>query len=69
VLEYVIKRILWSIVLFFGITLVTFVLFFVAPHSPERSVCGGVQAKPQCMKNAVERLGLDRPSLCSTCSS
>jgi peptide/nickel transport system permease protein len=61
VLEYVIRRILWAVVLFIGITVVTFILFFVAPHAPERLVCGGQQAKPACMQNAVERLGLDHP--------
>jgi peptide/nickel transport system permease protein len=61
VLQYVIRRVLWAGVLFLGITIVTFVLFFVAPHAPERVVCGGTNAKPQCMKDAIDRLGLNKP--------
>ncbi len=60
-LRYVIRRVLWAGVLFIGVTMVTFVLFFVAPHAPERAVCGGIQAKPECMKNAIRRMGLDKP--------
>jgi peptide/nickel transport system permease protein len=56
-----VRRVLWAGVLFLGITLVTFVLFFVAPHSPERSVCGGNSATPPCMDAAIKRLGLKRP--------
>ena len=60
-MRYIIGRVLWSGVLFLGITLVTFVLFFIAPHSPERSVCGGNSAKTACMDAAIRRLGLERP--------
>jgi peptide/nickel transport system permease protein len=63
-LRYVIRRILWSCVLMLGVTLVTFVLFYLAPESPERAVCGGVggnSASPECMRRATKKLGLDRP--------
>jgi len=40
---------------------VTFVIFFMAPVAPERLVCGGDQAKPQCMRAAIKRLGLNHP--------
>jgi peptide/nickel transport system permease protein len=59
--QYLVRRLLWAVVLFIGITFVTFVLFFVAPHSPERAVCGGNSATPPCMDAAIKRLGLDRP--------
>jgi peptide/nickel transport system permease protein len=61
VFQYVVGRILWSFVLFIGMTVVTFVLFFVAPNDPARIVCGGAQARPECIKVAVKRLGLDQP--------
>src|ERR1043166_7940496 len=63
-LRYVIRRILWSCVLMLGVTLVTFVLFYLAPESPERAVCGGVggnSASPECMRRATKKVGLDRP--------
>jgi peptide/nickel transport system permease protein len=59
--RYLVRRLLWAAVLFAGMTLVTFVLFFVAPRSPQRAVCGGNSATPPCMNSAVERLGLKRP--------
>jgi peptide/nickel transport system permease protein len=59
--RYLVRRVLWAGVLFLGITLVTFILFFVTPYSPERAVCGGNSATPPCMRNAKQRLGLDRP--------
>src|SRR5947208_1961924 len=47
-----------------GVTFVTFVLFYLAPESPERAVCGGVggnAAVPSCMRQATKKLGLDHP--------
>ena len=43
------------------ITFVTFVIFFLAPVAPERLVCGGAQARPACMREAIDRLGLNHP--------
>jgi peptide/nickel transport system permease protein len=57
--QYLVRRILWAILLFIVVTFVTFVIFFMAPVAPERLVCGGDQARPTCMANAIQRLGLD----------
>ena len=59
--QYVVRRVLWSFVLFIGMTVVTFILFFIAPRDPARIVCGGAQARPECIKDAVHRLALDQP--------
>jgi peptide/nickel transport system permease protein len=59
--RYLIRRILWAIFLFFIITFVTFVIFFMAPNDPARAMCGGDQARAQCLKTATEKLGLDKP--------
>jgi peptide/nickel transport system permease protein len=62
--RYLVRRILWAGVLMLGVTLVTFVLFYLAPESPERAVCGGVggnAAVPSCMRQATKKLGLDHP--------
>jgi peptide/nickel transport system permease protein len=60
-LGFVVRRLLWSAVLFLAITLVTYVIFFVAPNNPERYVCGGPQARPECLITVRKDLGLDRP--------
>ena len=59
--RYLIRRILWAILLFLVITFVTFVIFFMAPNDPARAMCGGDQASPTCLKTATEKLGLDKP--------
>src|SRR5438477_8844488 len=59
--RYLVRRLLWAVLLFIVVTFVTFVIFFMAPVAPERLVCGGDQAKPQCMRAAIKRLGLNHP--------
>jgi peptide/nickel transport system permease protein len=58
---YLVRRILWTMLLLVVITFVTFVIFYAAPNDPARAVCGGPQASAQCIALARERLGLDRP--------
>jgi len=43
------------------ITFVTFVIFYVGPNNPARAVCGGEQAKRECLVRATAKLGLDQP--------
>jgi peptide/nickel transport system permease protein len=43
------------------ITFVTFVIFYIGPNNPARAVCGGDQAKRECLVQATRKLGLDRP--------
>jgi len=59
--RYLVRRILWAVLLFIVVTFVTFVIFFLTPASPGRAVCGGDQAKPACIKAATKHLGLDKP--------
>src|SRR5215210_588747 len=59
--RYLVRRILWAILLFVVITFVTFVIFFMAPENPGRTVCGGERARPQCIAQATKQLGLDKP--------
>jgi peptide/nickel transport system permease protein len=61
VFRYLVRRILWAILLFIVITFVTFVIFFVGPNNPARAVCGGEQAKRECLVRATAKLGLDQP--------
>jgi peptide/nickel transport system permease protein len=47
--------------LFIVITFITFVIFYVGPNNPARAVCGGEQAKRECLVRATAKLGLDQP--------
>jgi peptide/nickel transport system permease protein len=59
--QYLVRRILWALLLFLVITFVTFVIFFIAPTDPARAVCGGETAQRACLVTAREKLKLDRP--------
>ena len=59
--RYLVRRLLWALLLFLIITFVTFVIFFIAPADPARAQCGGERASPQCLKLATENLGLNKP--------
>ena len=59
--RYLVRRMLWAILLFLVITFVTFVIFYVGPNNPARAVCGGEQAKRACLVQATRKLGLDKP--------
>jgi peptide/nickel transport system permease protein len=60
-IRYLIRRVLWAILLFLAVTIVTYVIFFVAPVSPERLVCGGEQATSACIVEARKSLHIDDP--------
>jgi peptide/nickel transport system permease protein len=59
--RYLIRRVLWAIVLFFAVTIISYVLFYVIPADPAKTACG--QA---CTQRDVQRvkhfLGLDKPA-------
>jgi peptide/nickel transport system permease protein len=59
-LRYLIRRVLWAMVLFLVITVVTYVIFFIIPVNPAKLACGQ-RATDTCIKNAQHTLGLDRP--------
>ncbi|HET7554900.1 MAG TPA: ABC transporter permease [Gaiellaceae bacterium] len=59
--RYLIRRILWAILLFIIITFVTFVIFFMGPNDPARAQCGGDQAQAACLKLVTEKYGLNKP--------
>jgi peptide/nickel transport system permease protein len=59
--RYLIRRVLWAILLFLVITFVAFVIFFMGPSDPARAQCGGDQAKAACLKLVTEKYGLDKP--------
>ena len=59
-LRYLIRRILWALVLFVAVTAVTYVIFFIIPADPARQACGQ-RATPECIKRAAHFLGTDQP--------
>src|SRR5919205_201097 len=59
-LRYLARRVLWAIVLFVAVTLVTYVLFFLIPANPAQLVAGKA-ARPADIKRAEHFIGTDRP--------
>jgi peptide/nickel transport system permease protein len=59
--RYLVRRLLWAVLLFIVVTFVTFVIFFMTPANPGRLLCGGEQARPECIAQATKNLGLDKP--------
>jgi peptide/nickel transport system permease protein len=60
VTRYLIRRLLWAVVLFVAITMLTYIIFFMIPTDPARKACGQL-VTPTCVRNARHYLGLDRP--------
>jgi peptide/nickel transport system permease protein len=58
-LRYLIRRILWAIVLFVVVTLVTYVIFFLVPNDLAAKVAGQGSSQEQRAR-AIHHLGLDR---------
>ena len=60
-ITYLIRRLLWALVLFVAVTLVTYLVFYVIPANPARLACGQ-RATEECIQKAEQRLGLDHPA-------
>src|SRR6266487_1655141 len=58
--NYLIRRFLWAIVLFFAVTVVSYVLFYIIPADPAKAACGQACTEPQ-VKRVAHYLGTDRP--------
>jgi peptide/nickel transport system permease protein len=59
--RYIIRRLLWALLLFVAVTLVAYVLFYLAPVNPERLICGGERAQTACLNQVRDDLAIDRP--------
>ena len=59
-IRYLIRRVLWAVVLFIVVTLVTYVIFFLVPNDLAAKVAGQGSSQEQRAR-AIHRLGLDRP--------
>jgi len=60
VFRYLIRRLLWALVLFFATTIVTFIIFYAVPVDPARTICGQ-RATPECVHRAEIFLGTNKP--------
>jgi peptide/nickel transport system permease protein len=59
-IRYIIRRILWAMVLFIAVTIVTFVIFFVIPANPAALIAGKAP-RPIDIQRAAHFIGTDRP--------
>jgi peptide/nickel transport system permease protein len=58
--RYLIRRVLWAILLFLVVTVITYIIFFIIPTNPAKLACGQ-RATDTCIKLAQHNLGLDQP--------
>ena len=58
---YIIRRLLWVIVLLFGVSLITFVIFYLLPSANPALLRAGHQPTPGLIKAITHQLGLDKP--------
>src|SRR5919197_766399 len=60
--SYVLKRLVFAIVMLFGVTVILFTLMQLAPGGPEAVLIGG-EFSQEAATQIRQRLGLDRPFL------
>src|SRR5215208_7132071 len=62
-LAYVIRRLLWVVLLLFVVSALTFVVFFVLPSADPAQLRAGRQPNPELVEQIRHNLGLDRPKI------
>jgi peptide/nickel transport system permease protein len=60
VIRYLIRRVLWAVILFLAVTIVSYILFFIIPADPARQFAGK-GATQETIAQAKHYLGLDKP--------
>ncbi|MDQ3895389.1 MAG: ABC transporter permease [Actinomycetota bacterium] len=58
--RYLVRRILWAIVLFIAVTIVSYIIFFLVPADPARLIAGP-HAPNEAVQRVKHQVGLDRP--------
>ena len=58
--RYVVRRLLWMVVVLFFVSLITFLLAFAVPGDPAKSIAG-THATPEILARIRHTLGLDEP--------
>src|ERR1700730_13379931 len=59
--KYIIRRLLWVIVLLFLVSLLTFVIFYLFPSADPATLRAGHQPSPELIASIRHRFGLDQP--------
>jgi peptide/nickel transport system permease protein len=59
--RFVIRRLLWAIVLLFVVSLITFIIFYLFPSADPAVLRAGRQPNPELVKQIRHNLGLDNP--------
>jgi peptide/nickel transport system permease protein len=60
-IKYIIRRLLWVIVLLFAVSAITFVIFYLLPSADPAQLRAGHQPSPALIKSIRHQLGLDKP--------
>ena len=58
--KYVVRRLLWMVVVLFFVSIITFLLAFAVPGDPAKSIAG-THATPEVLERIRRELGLDEP--------
>ena len=67
-LGYLVRRLLWAMVLLVAVTVVTYIIFFTIPSDPARLACGQ-RASQRCVREAAHFIGTDKPVYVQTSRS
>jgi peptide/nickel transport system permease protein len=59
--RFIIRRLLWVIVLLFVVSFVTFIIFYLFPSADPAALRAGRQPNPQLVEQIRHQLGLDNP--------
>src|ERR687885_618348 len=59
--RYIIRRLLWAVVLLFLVSALTFVVFYAFPSADPAQLRAGRQPNPQLVEQIRHALGLDQP--------
>lgn len=57
---FIARRVLWAVFLFFAVTFLTYIIFFVAPSDPAKLAAGKL-ATPEQVQQVAKYLHLDKP--------
>jgi peptide/nickel transport system permease protein len=60
-IRYIIRRLLWMIVLLFLVSFITFIIFYLMPSADPATLRAGRQPNPQLIEQIRHNLGLDNP--------
>src|SRR3954453_1228127 len=60
-LRYIIRRLLWMVVLLFVVSALTFIIFYLLPSADPAALRAGRQPNPELVEQIRHNLGLDNP--------